>query len=420
MRKTIAMLLAGGVGSRLNILAHYRAKPAVPFGGLYRIIDFTLSNAKNSGLINVGILTQYKPLSLMDHIGDGQAWDLMGRMRGAKILPPRTGESDSDWYKGTADAIRQNTSFIRNFKSERVAILSGDHIYHMDYSRMIEFHKNRGADLTIAMMRVPLEQTRHFGIGIIDGQDRLIAWEEKPKQTTSNLASMGVYVFNTDFLFHCLNTIAAHDFGKDTIPYAIQTHKVYAFPFTGYWRDVGTLYSYWDANMDILRPDSGLLLADWNIYTNLEEEGRAGDRPPTRILKGARVENSFVAQGCTIAGTVTNSVLSPGVAVGKNAAVDHCVIMHDCAIEENVQLSYVIADKQSRFKRNARAGFGDHTIANQKTPEHLQEGLTLIGKNAVIPENVHLGKNCIIHPLVSEAHFPSQVVADGTTIELFN
>jgi glucose-1-phosphate adenylyltransferase len=420
MRKTLAMLLAGGVGSRLNILAHYRAKPAVPFGGLYRIIDFTLSNVKNSGLINVGILTQYKPLSLMDHIGDGQAWDLIGRMRGAKILPPSTGAKDSDWYKGTADAIRQNAGFIRNFESDRVLILSGDHIYHMDYSRMTEFHKNRGADLTIAMMRVPMDQTRHFGIGITDKDDRLIDWEEKPKEARSTLASIGVYVFNTDFLFHCLNTIPAHDFGKDMIPYAINSHKVYAFPFAGYWRDVGTLHSYWDANMDLLRHDSGLRLSDWKIYTNLEEEGRGGDRAPTCILKGAHVANCFVAQGCVIAGTVTNSVLSPGVVVGKNAVIDHSVIMHDSIIEEEVQLSYVIADKQSRFQRRSQAGFGDPSIPNRKTPEHLREGLTVIGKNAVVPENTRLGKNCIVHPLVGEGHFPGAVVADGTTIELFN
>jgi glucose-1-phosphate adenylyltransferase len=255
----------------------------------------------------------------------------------------------------------------------------------MDYSRMIDFHKNRGADLTIAMMRVPMDQTRHFGIGIINPDDRLIHWEEKPREAKSNLASMGVYVFNTSFLLHCLNTIAAHDFGKDTIPYAIASHKVYAFPFAGYWRDVGTLYSYWDANMDLLRPDSGLRLAEWKTYTNLEEEGRAADRPPTRILKGAHVANTFVAQGCSIAGTVTNSVLSPGVVVGKNAVIDHSVIMHDSVIEANVQLSYVIADKQSRFQRGCQAGFGDTSIPNQKNPEHLSEGLTVIGKNAVIP-----------------------------------
>jgi len=187
MRKTLAMLLAGGVGSRLNILAFARAKPAVPFGGMFRIIDFTLSNVRNSGLVNVGVLTQYKPLSLMDHIGNGEAWDFIGRRRGAKILPPRTGEKDSDWYKGTADAIRQNIDYIRNFKPERVMVLSGDHIYNMDYSRMIAFHKSRGADLTVGMMKVPPEQTRHFGIGIVDENDRLIDWEEKPSQKQPRL-----------------------------------------------------------------------------------------------------------------------------------------------------------------------------------------------------------------------------------------
>ncbi len=418
MRKTLGMLLAGGVGSRLNILAAYRAKPAVPFGGLYRIIDFTLSNAKNSGMLNLGILTQYKPLSLMDHIGNGEAWDLMGRMRGAKILPPRTGAKDSDWYKGTADAIRQNLDYIQNFNSERVLILSGDHIYHMDYSRMVEFHKSRGADLTIAMMRVPLDQAHHFGMGITSENDQIIEWEEKPKRARSTLASMGVYVFNTDFLYDCLSKILEHDFGKNIIPHAIAHHRVYAYHFNGYWRDVGTLHAYWDANMDILRPESGLDLSVWQTYTNLEEEGRSGDRPPTRISRSAKVENSFISQGCVIDGSVTNSILSPGVVVEKGARVEHSVLLHDCVVKENAQLSYVIADKLSHFGRGSNVGNGDRAKPNRKNPDHLKEGLTVIGKSALVPNDCIVGSNCIIHPKVTETSYAGKDVSDGQTIEL--
>jgi len=416
MKTTLAMLLAGGVGSRLNILAHARAKPAVPFGGMYRIIDFTLSNARNSGIINVGVLTQYKPLSLMEHIGSGEPWDFVGRMRGAKILPPRTGEKDSDWYKGTADAIRQNIDYIRNFDAEQVLVLSGDHIYYMDYSEMVHFHKSRGADLTIAMMRVRWEDTRHFGIATIDEHDRILTWEEKPKQTNSNLASMGVYVFNTDFLYHCLRSIPEHDFGKHVITEVIKTHTVCAFPFSGYWRDVGTLFAYWDANMDLLRPAAGLDLQRWKVYTNLEEEGRAGDRPPTRLLKSANVVNSMISQGCVIAGEVRNSVLSPGVRVGKGAVVSDSVIMHDSVIEEGAALSFVIADKLTRFRQGCRVGFGDRTRPNRRFPDHLSEGLTVVGKSAMVPAKVTIGCNCIIHPQSTEISYHSDFVKDGESI----
>ncbi len=416
MKKTLAMLLAGGVGSRLNILAHARAKPAVPFGGLYRIIDFTLSNARNSGIINVGVLTQYKPLSLMEHIGSGEPWDFVGRMRGAKILPPRTGEKDSDWYKGTADAIRQNIDYIRNFDADQVLVLSGDHIYYMDYSEMVDFHKSRGADLTIAMMRVPWEETRHFGIATIDDHDRIMTWEEKPKQTKSNLASMGVYVFNTDFLYHCLRTIPEHDFGKHVITEVIKTHTICAYPFTGYWRDVGTLFAYWDANMDLLRPGSGLDLPRWKVYTNLEEEGRSGDRPPTRILDGANVVNSIIAQGCVIEGEVRNSVLSPGVRVGKGAVVSDSVVMHDSVIEQDAALSFVIADKLTRFRPRCRVGFGDRSRPNRRFTDHLSEGLTIVGKLATVPAKVTIGCNCIIHPQSTEISYHSDFVKDGETI----
>jgi len=247
MRKTLTILLAGGVGSRLNILVNLRAKPAVPFGGIYRIIDFTLSNIANSGLTRVAVLTQYKPLSLMDHIGDGSAWDLSGRTRSIKILPPKTGEKDWDWYKGTADAVRQNLDFITSDRDySNVLILSGDHIYAMDYSALVEFHRSRSAKVTIGMIQVPKEETRNFGIGIIDGKHRIIDWEEKPKKARSTLASMGIYVFDKDYLVAMLKKTSKADFGHHIIPKAMQEGNVYAYHFKGYWKDVGTIQAYWD------------------------------------------------------------------------------------------------------------------------------------------------------------------------------
>lgn len=418
MRKTLGMLLAGGVGSRLNILAHARAKPAVPFGGLYRIIDFTLSNASNSGVTNIGVLTQYKPLSLMEHIRDGEAWDFLGRMRGAKILPPRTGEKDSDWYKGTADAIRQNMDYIRSHDSERVMILSGDHIYHMDYSKMIAYHKSQKADLTIGMMRVPWEETHHFGIATVDDDYRLVEWEEKPKQAKSNLASMGIYVFNTDFLSYCLTEIPEHDFGKNVITTVIKTHKVHAYMFEGYWRDVGTLQSYWSTNMDLLRPDSGLNLSAWKTYTNLQEEGRRGDRQPTRIQPSARVANSFISQGCVIEGEVSNCILSPGVKVLRGAKVSDSVIMHDSVVETGAVVDHVIADKLTRFGSNCQVGRGDAAQFNKRFPDHLKEGLTVVGKEAHIPSKIKVGTNCIVYPKVDASAFPADEISDGGTIAI--
>jgi glucose-1-phosphate adenylyltransferase len=416
MRKTLGMLLAGGVGSRLNILASARAKPAVPFGGIYRIIDFTLSNATNSGLTNIGVLTQYKPLSLMEHIGTGAPWDFIGRMRGAKILPPRTGEKDSDWYKGTADAIRQNMDYIRNHDPERVLVLSGDHIYHMDYSRMVAYHKSQKADLTIGMMRVPMEQTHHFGIGLVDDDHRLVDWEEKPKHAKSNLASMGIYVFNTDFLSYCLREIPEHDFGKNIIAKTLGTHRIYAYMFDGYWRDVGTMYAYWNTNMDLLRPQSGLHITEWNVYTNLHEEGRRGERPPTQLRSSAKVLNSLISQGCVIEGEVQNSILSPGVKIGCGAKVLHSVIMHDAVIAPGAVLDHVIADKHAQFGENCQVGIGDSSKPNQRFPDHLKEGLTVIGKDAQIPPNLMIGTNCIIYPKIEASRFSTAAVADGETI----
>ena len=416
MNNTLVMLLAGGVGSRLNILGAARAKPAVPFGGIYRIIDFTLSNAMNSGFNTIGVLTQYKPLSLMEHIGTGDAWDFTGRMRGAKILPPRTGQKDSDWYRGTADAVRQNIDFIESHKSDRILILSGDHIYKMDYAAMVRFHGEHEADVTIAVMTVPWQETEQFGIAITDDHRRIIGWEEKPKKARANLASMGIYVFNTDYLLHLLRTIPQHDFGQHMIPAALQKDRVFGYPFEGYWRDVGTVRAYWEANMDLLDPQSGIDLAGWHLRSNIEEEGRVSDRPPSFLAPGGNVRNSIVSPGCVIRGTVESSILSPGVIVESGAVIKDSVVMHSTHVGREARVAECILDKLVRVGDGAVLGIGDRGMANHEKPEHLSSGLTLVGKEAEIPAAVRVGKNCILCPGLVLSDYPSSFVESGATI----
>ncbi|WP_446008117.1 glucose-1-phosphate adenylyltransferase family protein [Candidatus Electrothrix sp.] len=401
-KDALVLLLAGGIGSRLNILVGHRAKPAVPFGGLYRIIDFSLSNVMNSGLNRVGVLTQYKPLSLMRHIQTGEAWDFTGRTRGVKVLPPRTGEKDSDWYKGTADAIRQNIDFIRANHSEQVVILSGDHIYQMDFDDMITYHCEKKAGVTTGMMVVPKSEIHQFGAGIVDDENRIVDWEEKPKEPRTNLASMGIYVFDTEYLLKALSYDREEiDFGMHIIPRAIEEKQVYAYPFYGYWRDVGTIQAYWDANMDILRADSGISPEEWGIRPNTEADGRPMDRAPARFAQGCTVQSSMVSAGSVIEGTVVNSVLSPGVIVRKGAVVRDSVIFEDAIIEAGAEVDLAVCDKRVRIGKGARVGYGDDEakkISNKKYPTHLYSGITLIGKEALVPAAMKVGRNCIICP----------------------
>jgi glucose-1-phosphate adenylyltransferase len=415
MRKVAALLLAGGVGSRLNILVGYRAKPAVPFGGIYRIIDFTLSNIANCGLSKVAVLTQYKPLSLMDHIGDGSAWDLSGRSRGVRILPPKTGEKDWDWYRGTADAVRQNLAFIMSDQFSEVLILSGDHVYCMDYAPLVEFHRQRKAQVTIGVLRVPWEETSQFGIAIVDHANRIVDWEEKPENAKSNLASMGIYVFDREYLVRVLAETRDEDFGKQIIPKAMQEAGVYGYPFEGYWRDVGTIDAYWDANMDLLKPDSGLRPESSGIKTNFAADRVRFDRPPARVTGDAKVTNSIVSPDCSIMGTVINSVLSPGVTVEAGASVTDSVVMHDCHIGRGAVVTRCVVDKDVIMGKEAHLGIGDASVVNIRFPDHVCSGITLIGKGARIPAGSRIGTNCIIHPAVKESDFP-QVLRDGETI----
>lgn len=399
-KDALVLILAGGVGSRLNILVGHRAKPAVPFAGIYRIIDFSLSNVMNSGMTRVAVLTQYKPLSLMRHIGGGEAWDFTGRTRGVKILPPRTGEKESDWYKGTADAIRQNIDFIESNPSEEILILSGDHIYQMDFDAMVEYHRFKKADVTVGMMVVPLSEMHHFGSGIVDKENRIIDWEEKPENPRTNLASMGIYVFDTGYLLKTLSRSREEmDFGMHILPKAIENDRVFAYPFYGYWRDVGTIQAYWEANMDIIREDSGISPQEWGIRPNLSADGRPMDRAPARFLTGSNIRSSLISAGCVIEGTVVNSVLSPGVHVAEGAVVRDSVIFEDSLIDRGAVVDLAICDKRVRIGRNAVIGEGgDNSKPNARFPKHLYTGITLIGKESTVPPEMRIGRNCILLP----------------------
>jgi glucose-1-phosphate adenylyltransferase len=411
------MLLAGGGGTRLNILAHLRAKPAVPFGGMYRIIDFTLSNVMNSGIGSVAVLTQYKPLSLMSHLGTGEPWDMVGRSRGIKILPPRTGAQDSDWYRGTADAIRQNVEYVRRSSPAHVLILSGDHIYHMDYVPLLRFHSEKRAELTIAMRSVPWEETRHLGVGRTNDEGRIVEWQEKPEKPASNLASMGIYAFNTRYMLDALASTKGSDFGHDFIPSAIRQDRVYAYPFEGYWRDVGTIQSYWEANRDLLICPSGLDLHRWRVRTNLEEVGRLGDRPPAQIAPSGRAVESIVSPGCVVAGEVVRSVLSPGVRVEHGARITDSVLMHDTRVGEGAIIERTIADKDVVIGGGASVGCdANGAPPNRESPGHLHTGLTVLGKGAILPSGCRIGANSIVYPRARESDYRGSTIPPGSTI----
>ncbi|MDF2890924.1 MAG: glgC [Clostridia bacterium] len=339
-KEIIAMLLAGGQGSRLNMLTEKIAKPAVPFGGKYRIIDFTLSNCSNSGIDTVGVLTQYRPLELNRHIGIGSPWDLDRKDGGVTILAPFMGAEGGRWYKGTANAIYENFHFIEQYDPEYVLVLSGDHIYKMDYSLMLDYHKERASEATIAVITVPWEDTNKFGIMNVDDESRIVEFEEKPKQAKSNLASMGIYIFNWKTLRRYLaedesDRKSHHDFGKNIIPNMLHDGiSMYSYVFNGYWKDVGEVKSLWESNMDLLKEDNTLDLYDrnWKIYS------KNPVNPPHYISSTGKVKSSLLNEGCVIHGEVNNCVLFPGVEVGRNSIVNDSVIMPDVKIGENVSI----------------------------------------------------------------------------------
>lgn len=357
-KEVVAMILAGGQGSRLGILTKNIAKPAVPFGGKYRIIDFPLSNCSNSGIYTVGVLTQYKPLDLNAHIGIGDPWDLDRRDGGVSILPPYQEEKGGDWYKGTANAIYQNIQFVDRYDPEYVLILSGDHIYKMDYYKMLDFHKENHADATIAVIDVPLEEASRFGIMNTRADNSIYEFEEKPKEPKSTNASMGIYIFNWSILKRYLredekDINSSNDFGKNIIPNMLRGgRKLMAYPFEGYWKDVGTIESLWEANMDLLKRDNDLNLYDseWKIYSQNQV------RPAHYIGEEARIINSLIVEGCIIHGKVENSVLSQGVYVGKNTVIRDSVIMPNVQIGDNVKIEKVIVGNNAIINHNCNIG----------------------------------------------------------------
>ena len=416
MNHSIAMLLAGGQGSRLLTLSRHRAKPAVPFGGIYRIIDFTLSCIMRSNIPVVGILTQYRPYSLMDHVSNGEAWGFVGRRRLAKVLPPFQGDTGSDWYAGTADAIYQNLDFINRFpNAEEILVLSGDHIYSMNYAEVIRQHREHDADLTVACQAVPWEETRQFGIMVTDDSGRIVQFMEKPKERPpSNLASLGIYVFKRRVLVERLladaeNKHSDHDFGNNIIPGMIADGRAYAYQFSGYWRDVGTVDSYWRAHMDILTPQSELDPNAWQTRTNAASLGYRNIFP-ARIEQDSQAQDSIVGLGAMIAGVLRRSILSPGVHVGRGARVENSVILHNTVIGDGAVVRNAVIDKDCVIGPGAVIGDGDNT-PNQRQPDKLFTGLTLIGKQAEIPANMRVGQNCLINAGARACHFPS----DGTT-----
>ena len=352
------MLLAGGQGSRLYALTEKTAKPAVTFGGKYRIIDFTLSNCVQSGVDTVGVLTQYQPLVLNEYIGTGLPWDLDRNYGGVTVLPPYQGKRGADWYKGTANAIYQNLQFIRRYDADYVLVLSGDHIYRMDYAKMLDAHKASGADCTIAVIDVPIEEASRFGIITTDAENKILKFTEKPKNPDSTKASMGIYIFSTQKLCAYLEEDAkdpasSNDFGKNIIPAMLAAgERMMAYPFSGYWKDVGTIDSLWEANMDILGAHPALMLSGngWRVLS------RHDNAPPQFIGEEAVVENSSVTEGCEILGTVQNSVLGENVRILKGAVVKDCVLMGNCVIREGAVVEYAILDEDVEICANARVG----------------------------------------------------------------
>lgn len=357
-KECVAMLLAGGQGSRLYTLTEKTAKPAVLFGGKYRIIDFPMSNCVNSGIDTVGVLTQYQPMVLNEYIGNGQPWDLDRLNGGVMVLPPYQGKNGADWYKGTANAIYQNMQFINRYDPDYVLILSGDHIYKMDYAKMLDAHKKSGADCTIAVLNVPLDQASRFGIMNTDETGRIVEFEEKPKHPKSTKASMGIYIFTKKLLEEYLtkddaDPESAKDFGKNVIPAMLNDgRKMVAYPFEGYWKDVGTLTSLWEANMDLLgtNPEFDLHTKDWRIYS------RNNNLPPHFISETATVKNSLITEGCDIRGTVINSVLSNGVTVEEGAVVRDSVLMTDVTVKAGARVEYSIIDSDTVICENASVG----------------------------------------------------------------
>lgn len=414
-KEMIAMLLAGGQGSRLGVLTAKVAKPAVAFGGKYRIIDFPLSNCINSGIDTVGVLTQYQPLRLNAHIGIGIPWDLDRNIGGVTVLPPYEKSANSEWYTGTANAIYQNLEYMESYNPDYVLILSGDHIYKMDYEVMLDFHKENNADVTIAAMPVPIEEASRFGIVITDDNNQVTEFEEKPAHPRSNLASMGIYIFSWPVLKEALlkkKDEPGCDFGKHVIPYCHENgQRLFAYEYNGYWKDVGTLGSYWEANMELIDiiPDFNLYEEFWKIYTN------TGSIPPQYISENSVIDKSIICNGAEIYGEVHNSVIGSNVVIGQGAVVRDSIIMQDVVIGENCVIDKSIIAEHVNVGDNVTLGIGSD-IPNKFKPNIYSFGLVTIGENSVIPANVQIGKNTAISGVTAKEDYVDGVLESGETL----
>jgi glucose-1-phosphate adenylyltransferase len=412
----MAMILAGGESPALSVLTALRSEAAVPFGGKYRIVDFTLSNCVNSGIFDVAVLTQYEPRSLNEHIGVGRPWDLDRTSGGLRLLQPYQSRRTARgaWQEGTADALRFNLDTIPRGADE-VLILAGDHIYKMDYRPLLALHRARGADVTMAVRTVPGFEAYRFGMVSVDPDDRVVDYEEKPRRTRSTLASMGIYVFRREALVEALTSGAGrkhHNLGGEALPALVESARVYAYPFHGYWADVGTVQAYYEANMALLAETPALDLydPDWVIHTRSEERAAALLGPE------ARVEGNLLCDGCRIEGTVIRSVISPGVHVAAGATVRDAIVMTDAAIEAGATVERAILDKRVRVSQGAVVGWGDDNTANRNWPDRLNTGLVLVGKSATIPAGVKVGRNVVVFPRAGAREFAGEAIASGETV----
>ena len=414
-KEMIAMLLAGGQGSRLGVLTSKVAKPAVSFGGKYKIIDFPLSNCINSGVDTVGVLTQYRPLRLNQHIGIGIPWDLDRNIGGVTVLPPYEKSANSEWYTGTANAIYQNLEYMEYYNPDYVLILSGDHIYKMDYQMMLDYHKSKHADITLATINVKEEEASRFGVVLTDEEGTITEFEEKPEHPRSTKASMGIYIFNWNILKNALQELSdqpACDFGKHIIPYCHQNgNKICAYEYKGYWKDVGTLHSYWESNMELIDiiPEFNLYEEFWKIYTK-------SDRiPPQYISDTSNVVGSIIGEGSEIYGEVYNSVISTGVVVEEGAVVRDSIIMDSTHIEKGCKVNKAIVSEDVTLGQNVTLGAFDE-VPNKVAPKIYSNGLVTIGEHSVIPAGVTIGKNTAIFGVTTPEDYPDNKLESGETL----
>ncbi len=416
--EALALILAGGASPALSVLTAVRTEAAIPFGGKYRIIDFSLSNCVNSEIYNVGVLTQYRPRSLNEHIGTGRPWDLDRSAGGVHLLQPYLREPGEHvrWQEGTADAVRFHIDFVEEQREELVLILAGDHVYKMDYRPLLHHHIEMKADVTVAVRSVPRYEAHRFGVVVTDAEGQIVHFVEKPKRPPSTLASMGIYVFDRSLLVDWLTGKGKDhkDFGRDVIPALVRAGKrVYAFPFFGFWTDIGTVQAYWEANMALIAETPALDLDDpeWIIHTRSEE------RPPVLMGADAVVEGSLVCDGAIIEGRVERSVISPGVYVAPGAVVRDSILLTDAYVGEGAVLDKVIVDKKAHIGVGAQVGVDDEANRpNVNMPDVLNTGLTLIGKQARVPAGAIIGRNCVIHPYTPEDKFPESPISSGSSI----